>query len=129
MKSIFLFLLIATSFICQAQVTATIDNIETVTQGKNKGDIVTFTVSAPHNELWGITLQYNYDGQIGHNGIWCPSCGSFTTTTYSIFVQYSGKLPSVRTYTVQVMFRPNPDYPTPQDSDAVVYSAPVTVTK
>lgn len=121
-----LLLITATTF---AQVTATIDKVVTDTKGRFKGDSVTFTVSAPHNTVWGISLQYVYDVHNGHNGIDCPDCNSYTTQTYTIFVAYFGNLPKERTYKIQVLFEPNPNYPTPDDYNAVIYSEPVTVTK
>lgn len=118
-KILFLLAITLTSFLVNAQVTATIVSVEPVTTGKYKGDIVTFTVSAENNKVYGVTVLSKYDGHKGHVGLWDPNAASYTTGTYSVFVGYMGKLPNERTYTVQVW----------TDEPELTYSEPVTVTK
>ena len=128
-KFLFSLFLMIGCFFAHAQVSVTIDNVTSVTTGKVKGDLVTFTVSSPNNQVWGIGLSADLDGEHnGAGGIYDPYSASFTTRTYTIFVGFRGN-PRERVYQVTVLFTPNPDYPDPNDVFAYVKSDPFTVAK
>jgi hypothetical protein len=120
-KLLFLLIAVVVTATVFAQVTTEIISVEPTTQGKYRGDLITFTVSAENNYVFGVSVITHYDGHNGHAGLWNPNAAGYTTGTYQVWIGYTGKFPKERTYTVQVW---SDDLEQP-----LTYSEPVTVTK
>lgn len=104
-KFLFALIVIIASLTASAQVTVTIDNVTPTTVGKNKGDLITYTVSAP-TEVWGTGFDVTFSNgeKDGAGSLWNPHVLSYKTTTSTFFVGlYPNYLHFDRTYTFTVM--------------------------
>lgn len=112
-----------------AQISVTINSVVPETKGRFKGDMITYTISAPHNQVWGVGVSVLLDGELnGGGGAWNPDVASFKVGTYTHWVGFTGN-PKERTYQITVLYSPNPDYPDPNDANAYVKSEPYTITR
>jgi len=110
-------LITATTF---AQVSIKILSVQTVTKGNLKGDVITYEVSAPNTEVYGVGFDVTFDnGEFnGAGGAFNPHVFSYTTSTatHTVFLRTS-YLKMDRTYVATVI-----------TDEGTFYSDPYTVT-
>jgi hypothetical protein len=103
-----------------AQVSIKIISVDHITKGNLKGDVITYEVSAPNTEVYGVSFDVTFsNGEYnGAGGVYNPHVFSYTTSTgqQTVFLR-SNYFKMDRTYVAKVI-----------TDEGVFYSDPYTVT-